>query len=115
MLIVDDDVWQRLAASEMFEGAGYRVLAAASADEAMVIFEGNSDIKLLFTDVSMAGSMDGAELVRRVAVRWPKIATIITSGRFRPEPLPQNTRFHAKPYMPADVLKHARELTTDLS
>jgi CheY-like chemotaxis protein len=115
VLIVDDDVFERMGASYMFSDAGYRVLEAIDADEAMRFFEANPDISLLFTDVSMPGSMSGADLARRVAERWPGVAIIMTSGRPRPEPLPLGILFHGKPYEPTAVLRQAREMTIPLA
>ena len=90
------------------------MLEAESADEALRFFETNIDIKVLFTDVSMPGSMSGSDLAHHVAERWPGVGIIITSGRPRPEPLPLGTRFHAKPYQPSNVLQHARDMTVPL-
>jgi two-component system, response regulator PdtaR len=115
VLIVDDDVFERMGACYMFSDAGYRVLEAVDADEAMRFFEANPDISLLFTDVSMPGSMSGADLARRVAERWPGVAIIMTSGRPRPEKLPLSIHFHAKPYEPTVVLRQAREMTIPLA
>jgi CheY-like chemotaxis protein len=112
IIIVDDDVLERLGASYMFLDAGYRVLEAASADAAVRIFEVTPDIQLLFSDVSMPGTIDGAGLARRVAERWPKVGIILTSGRPSPDQLPPLVRFHAKPYEPADVLRDAREMVS---
>ena len=103
IVVVDDDVFERMGASDMFSDAGYRVLEAGNADEALQLFETNADIKLLFTDVSMPGSMSGSDLARYVAERWPSIGIIITSGRPRPLKLPLSMLFHAKPYEPAAV------------
>jgi CheY-like chemotaxis protein len=103
-----------MGASYMFSDAGYRVLEAGSADEALQFFESTPDIRLLFTDVSMPGSMSGSDLARQVAERWPGIGIIITSGRSRPEPLPLGSQFHAKPYEPTNVLQHARDMTIPL-
>src|SRR5882757_4044300 len=114
VMIVDDDVFERMGASYMFSDAGYRVLEAGSADEALQFFESTPDIRLLFTDVSMPGSMSGSDLARQVAERWPGIGIIITSGRSRPEPLPLGSQFHAKPYEPTNVLQHARDMTIPL-
>jgi CheY-like chemotaxis protein len=111
VMIVDDDALERMGASYMFSDAGYRVLEAGSADEALRSLELNPDVRLLFTDVSMPGSMSGADLANQVAGRWPGIGIIVTSGRPRPDPLPLGTRFHAKPYEPTNVLQHAREMT----
>jgi CheY-like chemotaxis protein len=111
VMVIDDDVLERMGASYMFSDAGYRVLEAGSADEALRLLESNTGVGLLFTDVSMPGSMNGSDLAHQVAARWPRIGIIVTSGRPRPEPLPIGTRFHAKPYEPTSVLQHAREMT----
>jgi two-component system, response regulator PdtaR len=114
VMIVDDDVFERMGASYMFSDAGYRVLEAGSADEALQFLESTADVRLLFTDVSMPGSMSGADLAHRVAERWPGIGIIITSGRPQPKPLPLGAQFHAKPYEPTNVLQHARYMTAPL-
>jgi CheY-like chemotaxis protein len=112
VVVVDDDVFERMGASGMFLDAGYRVLEAHDADEALRFFEANADVRLLFTDVSMPGSMSGSDLACEVAERWPKVGIIVTSGRPRPLQLPVSMLFHDKPYEPAIVLRQAREMTT---
>lgn len=114
MIVADDDVLERMGASFMFSDAGYRVLEAGSGDEALRFFEANADVKLLFTDVSMPGAMNGADLARQVAERWPNVAIIMTSGRPFPIELPPRVRFHAKPYEPVDVLRDAQEMAIPL-
>ena len=114
IVVVDDDIFERLGASGMFLDAGYRVLEAGDADEALRFFETNADIRLLFTDVSMPGSMSGSDLAHRVAERWPGVGIIMTSGRPRPHLLPLSMLFHDKPYEPAAVLRQAREMTAQL-
>jgi len=111
VMVVDDDVLERMGASCMFSHAGYRVLEAGTADEALRLLETNADVRLLFTDVSMPGSMSGADLARNVAKRWPAIGVIVTSGRPRPCELPSSTRFHDKPYEPTAVLRQATAMT----
>jgi two-component system, response regulator PdtaR len=114
IVVVEDDVFERMGASFMFVDAGYRVLEAENADEALLFFESNADIRLLFTDVSMPGSMSGSDLARHVAERWPSVGIIVASGRPRPHQLSLSTLFHDKPYQPAAVLRQAREMTTRL-
>jgi two-component system, response regulator PdtaR len=114
IVVVDDDVLERMGASYMFSDAGYRVLEAGDADVALRIFETNADIGLLFTDVSMPGAINGADLARQVAERWPRVGIIMTSGRPFPADLPSGVRFHAKPYMPIDVLRDAKEMAIPL-
>ena len=114
VVVVDDDVFERMGASDMFSDAGYRVLEAGSADAALRFFETNADIRLLFTDVSMPGAISGADLARQVAERWPRVGIIMTSGRPSPEHLPPRVRFHAKPYEPSAVLRDAGEMALPL-
>ena len=115
ILVVDDDVFERMGASDMFLDAGYRVLEAGDADEALRHFETNADIRLLFSDVSMPGLMNGSDLDRDVALRWPKVGIIMTSGRPRPDQMPLTMRFHDKPYDPTAVLRQAKEMTIPLA
>ena len=110
IIVADDDVLERMGASYMFSDAGYQVLEAGNADVALRFFETNADIRLLFTDVSMPGTINGAELARQVAERWPRVGIMMTSGRPFPRDLPQSVRFHAKPYAPKEVLRDAGEM-----
>jgi two-component system, response regulator PdtaR len=114
IVVVDDDVFERMGASVMFVDAGYRVLEAGDADEALRFFETNADVRLLFTDVSMPGSMSGSDLAHQVAERWPGVGIIVTSGRPRPHKLPLSMLFHDKPYEPAAVLRQAMAMTAQL-
>ena len=114
ILIVEDDVFERMGASALFLDAGYRVLEAGNADEALRILETTPDIRLLFTDVSMPGSMTGLDLARNVGVRWPNVGIIVASARPRPDKLPLSMRFHDKTYEPTAILRHAREMTIAL-
>jgi len=111
IMVVDDDVLERMGAADMFLDAGYRVLQAGNADEALRLFESNTDIRVLFTDASMPGSMSGADLALDVARRWPTIGIIMTSGRPRPDKLPLSMCFHDKPYEPTAVLRQATAMT----
>ncbi len=114
ILVVEDDVFERMGAFDMFMDAGYPVLEAQDADEAIRFFETDADIRLLFTDVSMPGSMSGADLARHVAARWPGVGIILASGRPRPDRLPPSMRFHEKPYAPTAILRQAREMMLPL-
>jgi len=114
VLIVEDDVFERMGASYMFSDAGYRVVEAENSNKALQILEINAAVRLLFTDVTMPGSINGSDLACQVAQRWPEVGLIVTSGRPPPDTLPSGTKFHAKPYEPANVLRHASEMTIPL-
>jgi CheY-like chemotaxis protein len=105
VLIVDDEPLVRLCAVETVEDAGFEVIEAANADEAIRILESRSDIHVVFTDVHMPGSMDGLKLAHAVRNRWPPIKIIVTSGREKvaEQDLPAGGRFVAKPYDPSGI------------
>jgi len=81
VLIVEDEFLLRVHAVEMVAAAGFTVVEAANADEAIEILETRSDITVVFTDIQMPGSMDGLKLARAVRGRWPPIKIVATSGR----------------------------------
>src|SRR5438270_13493483 len=79
VLVVEDETLVRLNAVEMVEAAGFKAISAVDADEAIQILESRNDIRAVFTDVQMPGSMDGLRLARVVRSRWPPVAFIVLS------------------------------------
>jgi CheY-like chemotaxis protein len=108
VLIVEDEALIRMSAVQMIEDAGYLVLDASNADEAIQILESRSDIGAVITDIRMPGSMDGLALAHAIRARWAPIHLIVTSGTNVQGKLPANVRFIHKPYS-------ARHVTTALS
>lgn len=87
-------------AVEMIEEAGFQVIEAANADEAITAMQSRSGICVVFTDIQLPGSMDGLKLAAAVRDRWPPIKIIATSGRhvIRDSNLPEGGLFISKPY-----------------
>jgi CheY-like chemotaxis protein len=83
VLVVEDEPLQRMLAMTIVEDAGFEALGAETADRAVRILEMRSDIRIVFTDVDMPGSMDGMKLAAAIRGRWPPIEIIITSGLYR--------------------------------
>lgn len=97
VLVVEDEWLIRVVAVEALREAGYETLEAATADEAITLLEAHPEIRLVFTDVHMPGSMDGAKLAEVVRNRWPPVRIIVTSAR--PKPVtPGDAVFIPKPY-----------------
>lgn len=107
VLIVEDDLIVRMVAVEYAAEAGWVILEAADADEAVRLLHENDDIAGLVTDVLMPGSMNGIELARRVRQRRPDVAVVITSGYLNPagNTLPEGVTFLRKPYRPEDLVR----------
>ena len=60
--------------------AGYQVIVASSAEDALAILESQEKpVDLLFTDYNMAG-MNGWQLIRQATSHWPNMKCILASG-----------------------------------
>jgi len=114
VLVVEDEPLLRWNAVEAIEEAGFDVVEAADATEAISVLEDRLDIRVVFTDIQMPGSMDGLRLAHLISTRWPPIKIIATSGRFRlrDDDLPAGGRYLPKPYAVTDLTGMLRELTS---
>jgi CheY-like chemotaxis protein len=114
VLLVEDEALVRMFADEVLtEDGGFKVIATANADEAITILRVRTDVRVLFTDVNMPGSMDGLRLAHAVHAQWPDIGIVVTSGLGLPGPLPPGARFLSKPYPPLILVETIRELLGD--
>ena len=113
LLIVEDEFFVRVTTADFLRDAGYEVVEAGNADEALEIFKSGAAIDLLFTDVRMPGSMDGCELARRVRLDWPSVRVIVTSG-YSESLLAARSACEdlvlPKPYRPQAVLTQVRAM-----
>mgnify|MGYP001254022253 CR=1 FL=1 len=80
VLVVEDDPDVRRIVVRQVLDLGYRVLEAASGDEALSAIAGGARVDLLFTDVVMPGGMLGTELARRVRSLVPELPVLFASG-----------------------------------
>lgn len=107
VLVVEDEPIIRMNAVAMIEDAGYEVAEASNADDAILLLETRSDIRVVFSDIEMPGSMNGLKLIHAVRERWPPVALILASGRVSPQAaeMPSDTVFLRKPYAEADLMR----------
>jgi CheY-like chemotaxis protein len=113
LLIVEDELLVRKLAVEIAEEAGFSVLEATEADEAIRVLQKRPDIRVVLTDIDMPGSLDGLELAHAIRCRWPPIQVVLTSGKMRPAPdeLPERSHFVSKPYDFSRLTGLLRELS----
>ncbi len=107
ILVVEDTAVIRLLAVELLVQAGFEVLEAECADEAIQILQGRPDIHLVFTDVNMPGTMDGIRLSHYIRDRWPPVKLVVASGQAIVDEshLPTGARFFAKPYHGGELVE----------
>jgi signal transduction histidine kinase len=95
LMVVEDEEFIRDLVREFLEAAGYRVLEAATAEDALDLAE-HARIDLLITDVVLPG-MNGAALARLLVARIPGLATLYMSG------YPGDTLFDNGSFSPGDA------------
>jgi two-component system, cell cycle sensor histidine kinase and response regulator CckA len=115
ILLVDDtDIVRRLA-RDVLSAAGYHVLEAGGADEALQVAGNQAEaIDLLVTDVVMPGR-NGIELADRLRVTRGELPVLYISGYtdmaiVRDGLLSQDVAFLQKPFTPDDLLRKVRQV-----
>jgi CheY-like chemotaxis protein len=80
VLIVEDEHLIRMVLADALENAGYYVLEASNALEAIGIIGNHPSIDVVITDVDMPGALDGLDLMRLVSLNYRHTAIVVTSG-----------------------------------
>jgi len=110
-VVVEDDVLQRELVVVLLEESEISVIQCQSAEEALrVLKKMGGRVSMMFTDVKLAGKIDGVELAHFAAQCYPKIRVIVTSGLALPKRLPEGAVFMPKPWLALDVLREAERL-----
>ncbi len=100
VLVVEDEALVRSCVAFEFESAGYSVIEASDAEEALQAFEKHPEVDAVFSDHNMPGRYDGLTLLQKIHQRRPDVRLILTSGRGEPDTkeMPAGAVFVAKPY-----------------
>ena len=110
VLLVEDEVLIRMMLGDELRDAGFHVIEAANAAEALSVFNAGARVELLLTDVRMPGAMDGVR--RALAARdvLPELRVVVMSSevpdRLRLTPF----EFVAKPFETRALLARIRAL-----
>jgi len=110
-LVVEDDVLQCELMVVLLEESEMGVIQCQSAEEALRVLEKMGGcMSMMFTDVNLAGKLDGVELAHFAVRRYPNLRVIVTSGAALTKSLPEGATFMPKPWLPLDVLREAEHL-----
>ena len=111
ILLVDDEPLLLMSMAADLQDAGFAVIEAANADQALAALNTIPSISLVCTDVRMPGSMDGIGLARRVRAERPELPVLLVSGEItgRHEPNIADARL-IKPIDAAELLNTVRRL-----
>ena len=115
ILLVEDEPSLRTLARKVLESSGYRILEAATGEEALRFLEGIEEpAHLLLTDLVLP-DMTGTTLSERILRRWPQTKVLYVSGYTESVivhrgVLDPGKSFLQKPYSKEVLLNRIREL-----
>jgi len=106
-LVVEADHDQRALMATLLEETDLQVIECDSAEAALAVVGMKGDrMAMVFTDVGLAGRMDGVELAQNLDANRPDLPVIVTSTQRGDVVghLPDNVVYLAQPWRPLDVL-----------
>jgi two-component system, cell cycle sensor histidine kinase and response regulator CckA len=108
ILLVEDEPFLREVTRDLLESAGFSVLAAENAIEAVQIYDKHEpSIEIVMTDMILPGST-GQQLGQDLRKRCPQLSVLVTSGYSDAgcdiEDYASQTYFLAKPYSRRELL-----------
>jgi CheY-like chemotaxis protein len=110
ILLVEDEVLVRMSLAEQLRNAGYVVLEASNADEALDLLQGQR-VRVVLSDIRMPGRMDGVELARAIRAQHPEIKIVLASGEsFSASHWGDTDGFFPKPYNTSRLIEHIKML-----
>jgi CheY-like chemotaxis protein len=111
ILVVDDEALVRMTTAGTLRDAGFTVIEASNARDAIRKFGDGLAFRGLVTDIEMPGTANGYVLARRARATKPGLAVIVVSGRVCPEAndLPIRGIFLAKPVEPILLVSELRK------
>jgi two-component system, response regulator PdtaR len=98
ILVVEDEVLVRALIAEELRQAGFSVIEADRADDALTYIKAGEQVDLVFSDIQTPGSLDGLQLAETLRGKYPDILVILTSGNAEPKHVGILWTFVPKPY-----------------
>ena len=116
-LIVEDQPFVGLVASDILRESGFETFHAYDAEDAAALLDQHPEIEVLITDAELSGPAHGLELARQVSRERPNVQLVVTAaGDVAPLDLPQGARMLRKPYASGELrtLVAAKSLLEDV-
>jgi CheY-like chemotaxis protein len=115
ILVVEDNALVSAMIRDALEYAGFEVTAVEAAEDALGLAVMDVTFDLLFTDIELAGPIDGWELAEAMREMHADIPVVYASARAAnrgPAGRVPNSVFVSKPYSPVALCAMIREMLT---
>ncbi len=103
VLLVEDEPLVRMATGELLRDSGFEVSEAASAEEALALFEAGGQFDCVVTDHLMPG-ITGVELARKLRASHPGLPVMLLSGYAELDSFGSELPYLGKPYRADDLI-----------
>lgn len=105
-LVVENDQVQRELVVMLLEESDMGVIQCDSAETALQVLDKiGPALSMLYTDINLAGTLDGVELAHFAHNNYPCIHVVVTSGNELTRDLPDTALFMVKPWLALDILR----------
>ena len=103
-LIVEDQPFVGLVASDILKETGFETFYASDASAAMALLRSHPEIEVVLTEADLRGQGEGVELVRAVARERPDVQIVVATGKdIQGSDVPQGARVLRKPFSSAEL------------
>lgn len=104
-LIVDDQPFVGLVASDILHESGFETYHAFDAADAESLLREHPEIEVVVTDADLSGGVSGLDLCRLVSRDRPDVQLVLTSAGPQPgqSEVPEGTRLLHKPYASGEL------------
>ncbi len=114
VLVVEDTPEVLEQVIRLIRDLGCRTYAATSGPEALALLQAHQEVNLLFTDVVMAGGVNGVALAQEARSRKPDLKVLFTSGYSEEDPevmrvLSDGAPLLKKPYRSDDLARALKQ------
>jgi CheY-like chemotaxis protein len=104
-LIVEDQPFVGLVASDILRESGFDTFHAYDASDAAALLSEHPEIEVVVTDAQLRGEITGLDLCRRVSAERPHVQLVVTASGpdIREADVPNGARVLRKPYASGEL------------
>ena len=104
-LIVEDQPFVGMVASDILRESGFDTFHAYDASDATAVLEAHPEIEVVVTDAQLPGDVTGIELCRRLSQQRPNLRLVVTatSPEQHRSDVPSGARMLRKPYASGEL------------
>jgi CheY-like chemotaxis protein len=115
-LIVEDQPFVGMVASDILRESGYETFHAFDAKDATALLDQHPEIEVVVTEAKLPGDINGLDLCRQVSARRPDVQLVVAAEEdLAASDIPNGTRVLRKPYASGELrtLVAAKSLLQD--